>query len=538
MEVIAEDNNRIEKVMPPDEQEIDVELEAKEQKYRRGKGADLEKVKDKKQKTQLAKREQLFEKSAKSAAKIEKWLLPAESGYLETEGLEKTWRIKQTDIANEVDILSSRNQYDIVLPDLGPYRLDFTASGRHMLAGGRKGHLALVDMMNMSLVREIQVRETVRDVAFLHNDQFFAAAQKKYAYIYSRDGAELHCLKERGKVDRLRFLKNHFLLASVNELGQLHYQDVTHGGMVASFRTGKGRSKVMEVNPYNGVVALGHSFGTVTMWKPTSQAPLVQMQCHPGPLSSVAFHPNGHLMATSSNERKIKIWDLRKFEVVQTIYKFHATTMSFSQKGLLAAGTGSYVEILGDSTSGSSHNYSRYMNHSMVKGYKVEKVMFRPYEDVLGIGHSMGWSSILIPGAGEPNFDSWVANPFETSKQRREKEIHSLLDKLPPETIMLDPSKIGAMRPARRKEKPTTGEIEAEKEVAIEEAKSTELKNKTKGRNKPSKRTKKKKEMVENAKRTFPEQDNNSALKKRRIGEGEDAAAELPSSLKRFVRKN
>ncbi|XP_010486667.1 PREDICTED: probable U3 small nucleolar RNA-associated protein 7 [Camelina sativa] len=538
MELSSEDNNLTEKVLPPIEQESDVELETTVKKYLRGEGADLETLKDKKLKTQLASREKLYGKSAKTAAKIEKWLLPAEAGYLETDGLEKTWRVKQTDIANEVDLLSSRNQYDIVLPDFGPYKLDFTASGRHMIAGGRKGHLALVDMMSMNLIKEIQVKETVRDVAFLHNEQFFAAAQKKYAYIYGRDGTELHCLKERGPVSRLRFLKNHFLLASVNKSGQLHYQDVTYGGMVASIRTGKGRTDVMEVNPYNGVVALGHTGGTVTMWKPTSQAPLVQMQCHPGPVSSVAFHPNGHLMATSGKERKLKIWDLRKFEEVQTIHGFHAKTLSFSQKGLLAAGTGSFVQILGDSSGGSSsHNYSRYMNHSMVKGYQIEKLMFRPYEDVIGIGHSMGWSSILIPGSGEPNFDSWVANPFETSKQRREKEVHLLLDKLPPETIMLDPSKIGAMKPSRRKEKQSREEIEAEKEVAIEAAKSTELKKKTKGRNKPSKRTKKKKEMVENAKRTFPEQGhNNTASKKRRIGE--DAAAELPASLKRFARKN
>ncbi|CAF1935568.1 unnamed protein product [Brassica napus] len=531
MEVALEDNNLMEKVLPPDEQEIDVELEAKEKKYLRGEGANLETLKDKKLKTQLASRENLYGKSAKAAAKIEKWLLPASAGYLETDGLEKTWRVKQTDIAKEVDILSSRNQYDIVLPDFGPYKLDFTASGRHMLAGGRKGHLALVDMMSMNLIKEIQVRETVRDVAFLHNDQFFAAAQKKYSYIYARDGTELHCLKERGPVARLRFLKNHFLLASVNKIGQLHYQDVTYGDMVASIRTGKGRTDVMEVNPYNGVVALGHSGGTVTMWKPTSQAPLVQMQCHPGPVSSVAFHPNGHLMATSGKERKLKIWDLRKFEEVQTIHGFHAKTLSFSQKGLLAAGTGSFVQVLGDS----SGDYSRYMSHSMVKGYQIEKVMFRPYEDVLGIGHSMGWSSVLIPGSGEPNFDSWVANPFETTKQRREKEVHLLLDKLPPETIMLDPSKIGAMRPSRRKERPTRGEIEAEKEVAVEAAKGVELKKKTKGRNKPSKRTKKKKELVENVKKTFPEQEQGAAGKKRRIGE--DAAADLPSSLKRYRRK-
>ena len=41
------------------------------------------------------------------------------------------------------------------------------------------------------------MRETLRDVQFLHNDQFFAAAQKKYVYIYDKRGVEVHCLKAR-----------------------------------------------------------------------------------------------------------------------------------------------------------------------------------------------------------------------------------------------------------------------------------------------------------------------------------------------------
>nr|GEX09806.1 probable U3 small nucleolar RNA-associated protein 7 [Tanacetum cinerariifolium] len=39
------------------------------------------------------------------------------------------------------------------------------------------------------------VRETVRDVLFLHNELFFDDAQKKYMYIYNQSHAELHCLK-------------------------------------------------------------------------------------------------------------------------------------------------------------------------------------------------------------------------------------------------------------------------------------------------------------------------------------------------------
>ncbi|CAN1172022.1 Probable U3 small nucleolar RNA-associated protein 7 [Linum perenne] len=529
---LEEDNGGTTNILPPTEHESFPEYDIKMQKYLRGEGADLEALKDKKLKAQLFHREKLYGNTAKTAAKSEMWLGPIEGGYLEAEGIEKTYRITQSHIAPEVAISSSKNQYDIVLPDLGPYTLDFIPSGQYMALAGRKGHVAILDMTNMKLIREMQVKETVRDVAFLHNETFFAVAQKKYPYIYDRDGIELHCLMEHGPVLRLQFLKNHFLLASLSKFGQLRYQDVTTGQMIGNIRTGMGRAETMQANPYNGVLAVGHSGGTVTMWKPTTSAPLVKMLCHHGPISALAFHPNGHLMATAGREKKIKIWDLRKFEVIQTIPGHHAKTLDFSQKGLLAVGTGSYAQVFSELEG--SGTYSRYMNHAIAKGYQIGKVSFRPYEDVLALGHSMGWSSILIPGSGEPNFDTWVANPYETSKQRREKEIHSLLDKLPPETIMLDPSKIGTLRPNRRKEKPTKQEMEAEKEAAVEAVKEIALKKKTKGRNKTSKRVMKRKVMVDKAKKPFSEQGKVVDGKKRKHGE----ETEVPPSLKRFVRKN
>ena len=64
-------------------------------------------------------------------------------------------------------------------------------------------------------------------------------------------------------------------------------------------------------------------------------------------------------------------------------------------------------------------------------------------QDVLGVGHAGGVSTLLIPGAGEPNYDSRVADPFQGRKARREQEVHGLLEKLQPQMIVLDPNTIG-----------------------------------------------------------------------------------------------
>merc|ERR1712028_232841 len=91
-----------------------------------------------------------------------------------------------------------------------------------------------------------------------------------------------------------------------------------------------------------------------------------------------------------------------------------------------------------------SKQQAPYMRHEL-RGPVVQDIHFCPFDDVLGIGHSEGISSALVPGSGEPNFDSFEANPFESSKQRKESEVHSLMEKLQPEMIMLDPTKVGTV---------------------------------------------------------------------------------------------
>lgn len=179
-------------------------------------------VKDKKLRGKLTHSEALLRESAKAAAKVGEWLLPPSGGLLEAEGpMERTWRFKQDDILAAVDVGAASKVLDLSLPQLGPYAVDFTRNGRFALLAGARGHLALMDWARARLVTELQVAETTRDAVFLHNETFFAAAQKKYAYIYDKRGIEVHCLRDATEPARLQFLPHHFLLASIGEHGVL-----------------------------------------------------------------------------------------------------------------------------------------------------------------------------------------------------------------------------------------------------------------------------------------------------------------------------
>lgn len=82
------------------------------------------------------------------------------------------------------------------------------------------------------------------------------------------------------------------------------------------------------------------------------------------------------------------------------------------------------------------------MNHHQPSS-AIEKLRFCPFEDVLGAGHANGFSSLIIPGAGEAHYDALELNPYQTPKQRQEGEVRALLDKIQPDAICLNPDVIG-----------------------------------------------------------------------------------------------
>ena len=185
-------------------------------KYQRGE-VRTKSIADRKLRGRTTRDEALNRDAAIHAAKAEV-LQPYEAGHLEAEGMERTYKFKQEEIRENVDRASARKIFDITL-DYGPYHMRYSRNGRHLLLGGQKGHVALMDWQAGKVTAELQLRESVRDVSFLHNETLFAVAQKKYAYIYDNKGIEVHCLKHHRDPLRLEFLPYHFLLASIGNAG-------------------------------------------------------------------------------------------------------------------------------------------------------------------------------------------------------------------------------------------------------------------------------------------------------------------------------
>lgn len=91
----------------------------------------------------------------------------------------------------------------------------------------------------------------------------------------------------------------------------------------------------------------------------------------------------------------LRLWDLRNYkEVFSYNTVFNCSGITFSQRKHLATAAGGQVQIFNDLHLGTTKK--PYMKHNC--GAIITDLQFCPYEDVLGVGHENGFTSLLIPG--------------------------------------------------------------------------------------------------------------------------------------------
>ena len=101
-------------------------------------------------------------------------------------------------------------------------------------------------------------------------------------------------------------------------------------------------------------------------------------------------------MVTAGMDTQIKVWDCRQFHPLHSFFsKRPAASLSISQRGLVGLGYGDVCEVWRDALT-SSEWKGPYLTHKL-KG-QLHSLEFCPLEDVLGAGHSSGFSSMIVPG--------------------------------------------------------------------------------------------------------------------------------------------
>ncbi|KAE9384270.1 BING4CT-domain-containing protein [Gymnopus androsaceus JB14] len=310
-----------------------------------------------------------------------------------------------------------------------------------MAIAGRTGHVASFDTLTGAGHSELQLGETCRDVVFLQDHSFYAVAQKN-AFIYDRDGVEIHKLKAHESFETRVFCPIIGSLASVGLAGYLKYQDTSTSQPVAEHRTALGACSVLTKNPHNAVLSSGHQNGCVTLWTPNLPHPAVKVLAHLG--------ARGRYMATSGKDGSVKVWDCRNWKVLYASGILRSggegdAEVEWSQKGILAVGSGGTTPLPNAPLPSTSHR-------------PITSLRFAPFQDVLTIGHAQGTSSILVPGAGDGGMDtSEGLDLYEGVKGRREREVRGLLDKIQPDMIALDSEFVGSLAPPSKLTTDITG---------------------------------------------------------------------------------
>lgn len=220
----------------------------------------------------------------------------------------------------------------------------------------------------------------------------------------------------------------------------------------------------------------------MTLWSPNSQTALVKALVHRGPVRSMAIDRLGRYMVSTGQDQKMNIWDIRMFREVHSYSCYQpGASVSISDRNLVAVGWGTQTSVWRGLFDAAQADQGKVNSPYMAwggDGQRIENLRWCPYEDVLGVGHDQGFASLLVPGAGEPNFDSLEANPYENVKQRQEAEVHALLTKLQPDMISLDPNVIGRLDTINDKKVQEAKNTDARPEDHMEK-----LKNRGRGRN-------------------------------------------------------
>lgn len=339
--------------------------------------------------------------------------------------------VSQSKIRNNVPQITSEKLIDLKLK--GNHKIKYSSSGRFLMMSNNKS-LSSFDTKKLNLMFDREI-ENCTEMTFLHDETFLATVQKfkksikslkgsdseSCVYIYDKIGREQHHLTNHKNAEFLTFLPYHFLLASSSTDNFLRWTDVCSGKTVAEKYVKEGIT-AFNHEPSTALLFSGTNKGTISTFSPSQKDFHTKILAHKNQIKSINFYKN---FMVASNEDSVKIFDSRNYyEPVAQFNPGIFNNIAVSKTGKIAVAIKNRIKIYNENKLEMVQKVDR----------KVHSIEFQPFEDILTVG-SDGIYSLLVPGAGDPNYDTFEDNPFITKKQRQAREVTKLLEKIPYELI-------------------------------------------------------------------------------------------------------
>jgi WD40 repeat protein len=138
--------------------------------------------------------------------------------------------------------------------------------------------------------------------------------------------------------------------------GEIRLWDVASGREVRTLSGHTDWVKSVAFSPDGRLLASGSDDDTIKLWDVASGREVRTLTGHTSDVFSVAFSPDGRLLASGSNDKTIRLWDVASGSLVRTLtgHTDRVLSVAFSPDGrLLASGSGDRTIKLWDVATGS-----------------------------------------------------------------------------------------------------------------------------------------------------------------------------------------
>ncbi len=166
----------------------------------------------------------------------------------------------------------------------------------------------------------------------------------------------------------------------------LHQLDVSHAQFVRSvFTQAFGSALSIAFSPDGTLLAMGDNNYNVQIWRVTDGQPLMTLQGHKGWVWSIAFSPDGKTLVSGSVDYTVRLWDVPSGQCLKILQDHTSVVWSvaFSPDGQrVASGSEDQTAKLWDATTGEC------LHTLESQGGLVRSVAFNPRGTHLATGHA------------------------------------------------------------------------------------------------------------------------------------------------------